>query len=63
MPIHRAVPSPIFNSVWAIFWILFETGVLIAFILLGIAVFKRTPDQMRYEAGTSRIPIFFSSFG
>ena len=41
-------------SVWAIFWILFEIGVLIGFILLGVAVFKRTPDQMRYEAGTSR---------
>ena len=42
------------HSVWAIFWILFETGVLIGFVLLGVAVFKRTPDQMRYEAGTSR---------
>lgn len=38
------------GHVWAVFWILFETGVLIAFILLGVAVFKRTPDQMRYEA-------------
>ena len=42
---------------WALFWILFETGVLIAFILLGIAIFKRTPDQMRYEAGKLSILI------
>ena len=46
-------PSPSqLNSrpVWGIFWTPFETGVLI-----GVAVFERTPDQMRYEAYTSRV--------
>jgi len=48
---------PSSHSVWALFWILFEIGVLIGFILLGIAIFKRTPDQMYYEACTLRNPI------
>ena len=50
-------PSTNSRSVWAPFWILFETDVPIAFILLGITVFKRTPDQMYYEACTLRFPI------
>ncbi|KAI0923821.1 hypothetical protein AcW1_006677 [Taiwanofungus camphoratus] len=36
--------------VWASLWILFEIGVLIAFILLGIVAFKRTNEQMYAEA-------------
>jgi len=36
---------------WAILWIFFEFAVLAAFILVGIAAFKRTPDQMYAEAG------------
>ena len=36
--------------VWAIFWITFEVAVIIGFVLLGIAAFKRTPDEMYAEA-------------
>ncbi|EJF64240.1 peptidase M50B-like-domain-containing protein [Dichomitus squalens] len=36
--------------VWAIFWIAFEVAVIIGFVLLGIAAFKRTPDEMAAEA-------------
>ncbi|PCH44228.1 hypothetical protein WOLCODRAFT_26566 [Wolfiporia cocos MD-104 SS10] len=36
--------------VWAIIWILFEIGVLIAFMLLGIVAFRRTNEQMYKEA-------------
>ncbi|KAA1468843.1 hypothetical protein DENSPDRAFT_863851 [Dentipellis sp. KUC8613] len=35
---------------WAFMWILFEIGMLIGFVLIGIAEFKRTPDQMYAEA-------------
>ncbi|TFY80881.1 hypothetical protein EWM64_g3134 [Hericium alpestre] len=35
---------------WAALWIVFEIGMLIAFVLVGIYVFKRTPDQMYAEA-------------
>ncbi|OCH93632.1 hypothetical protein OBBRIDRAFT_885307 [Obba rivulosa] len=35
---------------WATIWILFEIGALIGFVLLGIAAFKLTPEQMREEA-------------
>jgi len=36
--------------VWATFWILFEIASLIGFVLIGIASFKRTTDQMYAEA-------------
>jgi len=36
--------------VWATLWILFEIGVLIAFVLLGIVAFKRTNAEMYAEA-------------
>jgi hypothetical protein len=36
--------------VWALFWILFQTGALIGFILLGISQFKRTDAEMMFEA-------------
>ena len=36
--------------VWAIIWIVFEIAVLIGFVFLGIAAFKRTPDEMYAEA-------------
>ncbi|TDL23771.1 hypothetical protein BD410DRAFT_787052 [Rickenella mellea] len=36
--------------VWATFWILFEVGVLIGFIFIGIASFKLTPAQMYVQA-------------
>jgi len=36
--------------VWAMLWILFEIGVLIGFVLLGIVVFKRTNAEMLEEA-------------
>ncbi|CDO73276.1 hypothetical protein BN946_scf185008.g38 [Trametes cinnabarina] len=42
--------------VWATLWIVFEIAVLTGFVLLGIAAFKRTPDQMAAEAGTSLFP-------
>ncbi|KAI8996560.1 peptidase M50B-like-domain-containing protein [Trametes punicea] len=37
--------------VWATLWIIFEIAVLTGFVLLGIAAFKRTPDEMYAEAG------------
>lgn len=36
--------------IWAILWILFELGVLIGFIFLGIVSFKITNQQMNEEA-------------
>ncbi|GAW04800.1 hypothetical protein LENED_006613 [Lentinula edodes] len=36
--------------VWATIWIAFQLGVLAAFAVLGIMVFKRTTDQMNEEA-------------
>ncbi|KAH9924753.1 uncharacterized protein B0H18DRAFT_1085424 [Fomitopsis serialis] len=36
---------------WAAIWILFEIGVLIGFVFLGIVAFKRTNEQMYQEAG------------
>ena len=41
-------------AVWAIFCISFQVAVLIAFVLIGIASFKRTTDQMYLEACTCR---------
>jgi len=38
--------------VWATFWILFEIGVLIAFVLLGISQFKLDSTQMAAQAAT-----------
>jgi len=37
--------------VWAFIWITFEIAMLIGFVLIGIASFKRTQDQMYAEAG------------
>lgn len=37
-------------AVWAILWILFEVGVLIGFLFLGIVSFKLTTAQMVAEA-------------
>ncbi|KAL1941136.1 hypothetical protein VTO73DRAFT_7348 [Trametes versicolor] len=36
--------------VWATLWIMFEIAVLTGFVLLGIAAFKRTPQEMYTEA-------------
>ena len=36
-------------------WIIFEIAVLTGFVLVGIAAFKRTPEEMYAEAGESRI--------
>ncbi|KAJ4473831.1 peptidase M50B-like-domain-containing protein [Lentinula aciculospora] len=36
--------------VWATFWIAFQLGVLAAFAVLGIMVFKRTTEEMNEEA-------------
>lgn len=38
-------------TAWAVIWILFEILVLVAFLLIGIASFKRTSEEMRVEAG------------
>ena len=35
-------------------WIIFEIAVLTGFVLVGIAAFKRTPDEMYAEAGELR---------
>ncbi|OBZ74017.1 Glycogen debranching enzyme [Grifola frondosa] len=40
---------------WATIWILFEIAVLIGFVLLGLASFKRTKDQMYAEAVRSML--------
>jgi hypothetical protein len=57
IPAHGAcqpwVPCSDFShalTVWALFWILFQTGALIGFILLGISQFKRSDEEMVYEA-------------
>ena len=39
------------SHVWAIIWILFEVGVLIGFVLIGIVAFKYTPDELQARAG------------
>lgn len=44
--LYKRVPP----HVWAMLWILFEIGVLIGFVLLGIVVFKRTNAEMLEEA-------------
>ncbi|KAL0567642.1 hypothetical protein V5O48_014350 [Marasmius crinis-equi] len=36
--------------IWATIWIFFELGVLAGFSVLGILVFKRTPEEMYAEA-------------
>jgi len=36
--------------VWAFIWILLEVAFLIAFVLIGIASFKLTTDQMAIQA-------------
>ncbi|KAK7060896.1 hypothetical protein VNI00_000629 [Paramarasmius palmivorus] len=40
--------------IWATAWITFALGALVGFALLGIFVFKRTPDEMYAEAGFSQ---------
>ncbi|TFK71661.1 hypothetical protein BDN72DRAFT_427164 [Pluteus cervinus] len=35
---------------WATFWFIFQLGVLGAFVILGIATFKLTPEQMDAQA-------------
>ncbi|ESK94900.1 hypothetical protein Moror_14067 [Moniliophthora roreri MCA 2997] len=37
--------------IWATFWITFQLGGLVGFSLLGIFVFKRSPEEMYAEAG------------
>ena len=39
------------GTVWAVFWITFQLGWLVGFVLIGIASFKLTQDQMAVEAG------------
>ena len=36
---------------WAVFWIIFQLCWLVGFVLIGVASFKLTPDQMAVEAG------------
>ncbi|KAG8898858.1 hypothetical protein FRB99_007098 [Tulasnella sp. 403] len=36
---------------WAIGWIFFEIIIFVVFIIVGLIVFKRTPDEMASEAG------------
>jgi hypothetical protein len=49
--IIRLHGSPHDLTAWAVIWILFEILVLVGFLLIGIASFKRTSDEMRSEAG------------
>jgi hypothetical protein len=39
--------------VWALFWITFQLAALGGFVLIGLASFKLTQDQMNAEAGKS----------
>ena len=39
--------------VWAILWIMFEVAVLIGFVLIGIASFRYTPEELQAQAGAS----------
>jgi hypothetical protein len=36
--------------VWALLWMLVQTGALVGFVLLGISQFKLTEDEMRAQA-------------
>ncbi|KAF4569824.1 hypothetical protein EYR40_008804 [Pleurotus pulmonarius] len=36
--------------IWACLWIIYSAGVLAGFVILGIAAFKRTPEEMMAEA-------------
>jgi hypothetical protein len=36
--------------VWAVFWIAFQLAWLVGFVLIGIASFKLTQEQMFVEA-------------
>jgi hypothetical protein len=36
--------------VWAVFWVFFELAILTGFVLLGIAIFKISIDQMNSQA-------------
>ncbi|KIJ55320.1 hypothetical protein M422DRAFT_23924 [Sphaerobolus stellatus SS14] len=38
------------SHVWALVWISFQIAVLIAFLFIGIAAFRKTPDELRAEA-------------
>ena len=38
-------------TVWAIFWIVFEAAVITGFVLLGIACFRLSKEQMYAQAG------------
>jgi len=55
--VHPSLVAQLFPSmmfyrlVWAFIWITFEVAMLIGFVLIGIASFKRTQDQMYAEAG------------
>ncbi|KZT10074.1 uncharacterized protein LAESUDRAFT_694683 [Laetiporus sulphureus 93-53] len=49
-----AIMYPVLPAhIWATVWILFEIGILVSFVLLGIVAFKRTNAQMYAEAGES----------
>lgn len=36
--------------IWALFWMTFQVGALVGFVILGLVAFKRTPRQMNEEA-------------
>jgi hypothetical protein len=42
--------------VWALFWITFQLAALAGFILIGLASFKLSQEQMNAEAGKSFKP-------
>lgn len=44
--VFKSIPS----HVWAVFWIAFQLAWLVGFVLIGIASFKLTPEQMFVEA-------------
>jgi hypothetical protein len=41
------------RTVWAVFWIAFQLAWLVGFVLIGIASFKLTQEQMFVEARMS----------
>ncbi|KZT65627.1 hypothetical protein DAEQUDRAFT_768688 [Daedalea quercina L-15889] len=50
VPPHADVRRSFSYVAWAVIWILFEIGVLIGFVFLGLVAFKRTSEQMYQEA-------------
>ena len=49
MALLTIIRSP--EIAWGLLWIVFQLAILVGFILLGVTVFKRTPEAMKAQAG------------